>query len=151
MRIRLWLRSFKVGFVSPIAPPHPCRISSAHRVWRSGVCLRVDRLCKYLLQISQTKNLFVLTLTLRIVFDLFSTVKQHLKVQLEVFFVSIHLRIADSSTSSFEQKELVMESLVEFCKEPSLIVGLYRNYDSEVGSSDLYSDLCRFLSQQTKR
>ena len=108
----------------------------------------VDRLCKYLLQISQTKNLFVLSLTLRIVFDLFSTVKQHLKVQLEVFFVSIHLRIADSPTSSFEQRELVMESLVEFCKEPSLIVGLYRNYDSEVGSSDLYTDLCRFLSQQ---
>ena len=107
-----------------------------------------DRLCKNLLQTSQTKNLFVLTLTLRIVFDLFSTVKQHLKVQLEVFFVSIHLRIADSPTSSFEQKELVMESLVEFCKEPSLIVGLYRNYDCEVGSTDLFTDLCRFLSQQ---
>ena len=37
--------------------------------------------------------------------------------------VSIHLRIAESESSSFEQKELVLESLVEFCKEPSLIVG----------------------------
>ena len=105
-----------------------------------------DKLCKYLLAVSQTRDLFILSLVLRIVFDLFSTVKQHLRVQLEVFFVSIHLRIADSASSSFQQKELVMESIVEFCKEPSLIVGLYRNYDSAVGYTDLYTDLCKFLT-----
>ena len=95
---------------------------------------------------SQTRDLFILSLVLRIVFDLFSTVKQHLRVQLEVFFVSIHLRIADSGSTSFQQKELVMESIVEFCKEPSLIVGLYRNYDCEIGATDLYTDLCKFLT-----
>jgi len=105
-----------------------------------------DKLCKYLLAASQTRDLFILSLVLRIVFDLFSTVKQHLRVQLEVFFVSIHLRIADSASSSFQQKELVMESIVEFCKEPSLIVGLYRNYDCELSSTDLYTDLCKFLT-----
>ena len=105
-----------------------------------------DRLCKHLLAVSQTRDLFILSLVLRIVFDLFSSVKQHLKVQLEVFFVSIHLRIADSASASFQQKELVMESIVEFCYEPSLIVGLYRNYDSEVGCTDLYTDLCKFLA-----
>ena len=105
-----------------------------------------DKLCKYLLAVSQTRDLFILSLVLRIVFDLFSTVKQHLRVQLEVFFVSIHLRIADSASTSFQQKELVMESIVEFCKEPSLIVGLYRNYDCQIGNTDLYTDLCKFLT-----
>lgn len=105
-----------------------------------------DELCKYLLQNSQSKNLFVLSLTLRIVFDLFITVKAHLKVQLEVFFTSIHLRIGESASSTYPQKELVLESLVEFCKEVSLIVGLYRNYDVELGCTDLFQDLCRFLA-----
>jgi brefeldin A-resistance guanine nucleotide exchange factor 1 len=69
------------------------------------------------------QNLYMLSLTLRIVFDLFNTVKQHLKVQLEVFFTSLHLRMLESESSTFEQKEMVLESLVEFCNEPSLIVG----------------------------
>ena len=45
-----------------------------------------DDLCKQLLHCSQSKNLKILSLALRIVFDLFIAVKEHLKVQLEVFF-----------------------------------------------------------------
>lgn len=42
-------------------------------------------LCKHLLQNSQTEDLDVLSLTLRVVFNLFNSIKDHLKVQLEVF------------------------------------------------------------------
>lgn len=42
-------------------------------------------LCKHLLQNSQTNDLNVLSLTLRVVFNLFNSIKDHLKVQLEVF------------------------------------------------------------------
>lgn len=42
-------------------------------------------LCKHLLQNSQTDDLDVLSLTLRVVFNLFNSIKDHLKVQLEVF------------------------------------------------------------------
>eukprot|EP00466_Bigelowiella_natans_P009591 jgi/Bigna1/143978/aug1.83_g18686 len=106
-----------------------------------------DELCKRLLQNSQTKNLQVLSLTLRIVYDLFNAVKQHLKVQLEVFFTSIHMRIGESDSSTYGEKELVLESLVEFCSDESLIVGLYRNYDCEVSSTNLFEDLCKFLAE----
>ena len=106
-----------------------------------------DDLCKHILQNTQTTDLTVLSLTLRIVFDLFNSVKKHLKVQLEVFLTSIHLRIVESETAAFDQKQLVLESLVEFCKEPALIVGLYRNYDCEVSFTNLYEDLCKFLSK----
>lgn len=107
-----------------------------------------DDICKQVLQNSQSSHPAILSLTLRIVFNLFHSVKEHLKVQLEVFFTSIHLRLADSTGASFGQKELVLESLVEFCHEPALIVGLYRNYDCEVSSTNLFGDLCKFLSRQ---
>lgn len=42
-------------------------------------------LCKHLLQNSQTADLNVLSLTLRVVFNLFNSIKDHLKIQLEVF------------------------------------------------------------------
>lgn len=54
------------------------RIPSLVRVMRGD-------LCKHLLQNSQTDDLDVLSLTLRVVFNLFNSIKDHLKVQLEVF------------------------------------------------------------------
>lgn len=54
------------------------RIPSLVRVMRGD-------LCKHLLQNSQTEDLDVLSLTLRVVFNLFNSIKDHLKVQLEVF------------------------------------------------------------------
>ena len=54
-----------------------------------------------------------------------------LQIQLEVFFNSIHLRLSNSKTASAELKELVLESLVEFCREPLLMVDLYVNYDCD--------------------
>ena len=68
------------------------------------------------------------------------------QVQLEVFFNTIHLRIPASPTASssddddaipYEKKELVLESLVEFCAEPELMVDLYCNYDLDLASSNL--------------
>lgn len=71
-----------------------------------------DDLCKALLQNSQTSDTALLTLVLRIVFDLLQAVKEHLRVQLEVFFTSIHLRIASSTSSPFSHRQLVLQSLV---------------------------------------
>ncbi len=108
-----------------------------------------DDLCRQLLINSQSGHFVILSLALRVIFDLFCSVKEHIRVQLEVFFISIHVRIASSSATKFEHKELVLESMVEFCREPDLIVGLYTNYDCQVGSTHLFEDLCHFLAHFT--
>lgn len=51
--------------------------------------------CKYLIQNSQSEDTAILTLTLRVIFNLFQSLKSFLKVQLEVFFNSVHIRLAD--------------------------------------------------------
>ena len=74
-----------------------------------------DDVCKYLLANSQSKHLYILSLTLRLVlaagcevelkssvmfrlvFDMFSSVKEHLKVQLEVFFTRYSVLVATCS------------------------------------------------------
>lgn len=101
--------------------------------------------CKFLVQNSRTEQLLVLSLTLRVVFNLFQSMKEHLKVQLEVFFTSVHLRIADSKSAEPEQRELAFESLLEFSREPALMLDLYINYDCDVACTNLFETLCRCL------
>eukprot|EP01138_Halocafeteria_seosinensis_P010884 gb/GECG01011117.1/.p1 GENE.gb/GECG01011117.1/~~gb/GECG01011117.1/.p1 ORF type:complete len:2015 (+),score=275.06 gb/GECG01011117.1/:1-6045(+) len=102
-------------------------------------------LCKFLVQNSREEELTVLSPTLRVVFNLFNSLKEHLKVQLEVFFTSVHLYLADSTTARPEQKELALESLLEFCREPALMLDLYINYDCDVACTNLFETLCRCL------
>ena len=102
-------------------------------------------LSRNLLHNSRTANLQILSLTLRVVFNMFSSVREHMKVQLEVFFNSIHL--AESSLP--ETREMALESLVEFCREPQLMMDIYTNYDCDMQCTNLFEDMVKFLSKHT--
>jgi len=104
-----------------------------------------DDICKSLLQNSRTDSLSVLSLTLRAIFNLFLHFKRHLKVQLEIFFTSVHLKIAGLDSLRYEQRELALESLLEFCREPELMLELYENYDCDVRCTNLFETLTKFL------
>lgn len=104
-------------------------------------------LCKFLVANSRTQDLPTLSLALRVVFNLFASMKQHLKVQLEVFLTSVHLTLADARSASPEQRELALESLLEFCREPSMMLDLYVNFDCDVACANLFETLCRTLAR----
>jgi len=105
-------------------------------------------LCTYLLSWSTTKDLVILSLTMRIIFNLFQTIRNHLKVPLEVFLTSVHLRILEHSGNP-EEREVALESLLEFCREPALIKDLYLNYDCDVQCTNLYANICTTLANVT--
>ena len=48
-----------------------------------------------------------------------------------------------------EKKELVLESVVEFCSEPDLMVDLYTNYDADIEGSNLFEQLGQVLAAGT--
>jgi len=104
-----------------------------------------DDICKSLLQNSRADSLSVLSLTLRAIFNIFLHFKRHLKVQLEIFFTSVHLKIAGMETASYEQREIALESLLEFCREPELMLELYENYDCDVRCTNIFETLVKFL------
>lgn len=114
-------------------------------------------LCRNLLRLSgSSTNLTILGLSLRVIFNLFNGIKDHMKVQLEVFLTSVHLRILSFSTSptgertwSFppEQRELALESMLEFCREPSLMSDLYTNYDCDINCTNLFETICCTLAR----
>lgn len=154
--------------------------------------LRGD-VCRHLLNCSQSDDLGILSLSLRVVFNLFVSIKNHMKVQLEVFLTSVHLRIlkqpttthgisnnphhssssssssshpssishssSSSSTTTIStsssslpsqtlisaREELALESLLEFCREPSLMEDIYTNYDCDVQCTNLFDSIISTL------
>jgi hypothetical protein len=113
--------------------------------------LRGD-ICRHLLKASQSDNLEVFSLALRVVFNLFMSIKDHIKIQLEVFLSSVHLRLLSfnqASAISLAREELVLESLLEFCREPSLMQDIYTNYDCDVQCTNLFDSIVTTLCQRT--
>jgi hypothetical protein len=114
-------------------------------------------LCRNLLRLSTSTDLTVLGLALRVIFNLFNGIKDHLKVQLEVFLTSVHLRILSFSiapnsneriwSAPPERRELALESLLEFCREPMLMADLYMNYDCDINCSNLFETICSTLAK----
>ena len=115
-------------------------------------------MCRHLLRVSQMDSLEVLGLALRVVFNLFVSIKEHMKVQLEVFLTSVHLRllhkpattaVINSNSSSarigYAREELALESMLEFCREPALMLDLYTNYDCDVQCTNLFDSIINTL------
>lgn len=114
--------------------------------------LRGD-VCRHLLRASQSEDLAVFSLSLRVVFNLFMSIKDHMKVQLEVFLTSVHLRLLMQSPSQGQsmfpaKEELALESLLEFCREPSLMHDLYTNYDCDVQCTNLFDSIIATLCER---
>ena len=142
------------------------------------ICLMISSrgdVCRHLLRASQSDDLAVFSLALRVVFNLFVSIKNHMKVQLEVFLTSVHLRLLTPSLSNSNSKginnnsngtnnnnsnnknklssykvnlakeELALESLLEFCREPSLMEDLYTNYDCDVQCTNLFDSIIHVL------
>lgn len=134
--------------------------------------LRGD-VCRHLLRISQSDDLEMFSLALRVVFNLFVSIKDHMKVQLEVFLTSVHLRLLSTSNSAnfngasasnnqalissssgppmtLAKEELALESLLEFCREPSLMHDLYTNYDCDVQCTNLFDSIMSVLCSRAQ-
>lgn len=111
---------------------------------KKEISIMQNDMCKFLLGWSTTHDLVILSLTMRVIFNLFQTIRNHLKVPLEVFLTSVHLRILEHSANP-EEREVALESLLEFCQEPALIKDLYLNYDCDVHCTNLYASICTTL------
>ncbi|GMI02718.1 hypothetical protein TrLO_g6866 [Triparma laevis f. longispina] len=99
--------------------------------------------CKNLLLLSQVEGLDYTSLILRIIFTMFLKTRNLMKLQFEIFFTSVHLRILEAG--SYGAQVLALESLVEFIDEPKALTEVYGNYDCDLDCSNLYLSLIKGL------
>ena len=89
----------------------------------------------------------VFELSLALFIELLTKYKRHLKPQIEIFFKEICLNILEATTSSFEQKWLVIEGIGKICMDAQMVVDIYVNYDCDLSSANIFERMVDLLSK----
>ncbi|XP_013083903.2 brefeldin A-inhibited guanine nucleotide-exchange protein 1-like isoform X2 [Biomphalaria glabrata] len=89
----------------------------------------------------------VFELSLAIFITLLAHFKQHLKMQIEVFFKEIFLYILETPSSSFEHKWMVIQALTRICADAQSVVDIYLNYDCDLALANIFERLINDLSK----
>ncbi|ETN68201.1 hypothetical protein NECAME_15949, partial [Necator americanus] len=98
------------------------------------------------LELLDTEKLPVLAATNRACFLLFESMRSQLKLQLEAYFHKLKgIVMNDQRTTSYEQKEMALESIVQLWRIPGLVTELYLNYDCDLYCSNIFEELTKLL------
>ncbi|XP_013613538.1 PREDICTED: ARF guanine-nucleotide exchange factor GNL1 [Brassica oleracea var. oleracea] len=107
-----------------------------------------DELFCNLMQFGMSMSPLILSTVCSIVLNLYLTLRTELKVQLEAFFSCVLLRIAQSKHgSSYQQQEVAMEALVDFCRQPTFMAEMFANFDCDITCSNVFEDVSNLLSK----
>jgi len=103
-------------------------------------------LCRHLLEASRTVNLAILSLISRVMLNLIKLLQSNIKMQLELFIISVHLRIIYDSSRTANYREVALENLLELCRDPKLMLGLYATYDCNTHCTNLVEKMFAAVS-----
>lgn len=101
-----------------------------------------------LMQFGLSMSPLILSTVCSIVLNLYHHLRTKLKLQLEAFFSRVLLKIAGSKHgSSYQQQEVAMEAIVDFCRQPCFMAEMYANFDCDISCSNVFEDLANLLSK----
>uniref|UniRef100_A0A0A0KNY2 SEC7 domain-containing protein n=1 Tax=Cucumis sativus TaxID=3659 RepID=A0A0A0KNY2_CUCSA len=107
-----------------------------------------DELFRNLMQFGLSTSSLILSMVCSIVLNLYHHLRTELKLQLEAFFSCVILRLAQSRYgASYQQQEVAMEALVDFCRQKTFMVEMYANLDCDITCSNVFEDLANLLSK----
>ncbi|KAK6934455.1 Mon2/Sec7/BIG1-like, HUS domain [Dillenia turbinata] len=107
-----------------------------------------DELFSNLMQFGLSMSPLILSMVCSIVLNLYQHLRTELKLQLEAFFSCVILRLAQSRYgASYQQQEVAMEALVDFCRQKTFMVEMYANLDCDITCSNVFEDLANLLSK----
>ncbi|KAM2069880.1 hypothetical protein ACFX16_001345 [Malus domestica] len=107
-----------------------------------------DELFRNLMQFGLSTSPLILSMVCSIVLNLYHHLRTELKLQLEAFFSCVILRLAQSKYgASYQQQEVAMEVLVDFCRQKKFMVEMYANLDCDITCSNVFEELANLLSK----
>ncbi|KAK3012954.1 hypothetical protein RJ639_008991 [Escallonia herrerae] len=107
-----------------------------------------DELFCNLMQFGLSMSPLILSMVCSIVLNLYQHLRTELKLQLEAFFSCVILRLSQSRYgASYQQQEVAMEALVDFCRQKTFMVEMYANLDCDITCSNVFEDLANLLSK----
>ncbi|KAJ4835386.1 hypothetical protein Tsubulata_010547 [Turnera subulata] len=105
-------------------------------------------LFRNLMQFGLSMSPLILSTVCSIVLNLYYHLRSDLKVQVEAFFSCVLLRVAQNKHgSSYQQQEVAMEALVDFCRQQTFMADMFANFDCDIPCSNVFEDLVNLLSK----
>jgi hypothetical protein len=91
-----------------------------------------DKLFSNLMQLILSSSPLILSMVCSIVLNLYHHMRWQFKLQLEAFFTCVILRLAQGKYgASYQQQEVAVEALVDFCRQPTFIFEMCANFVQE--------------------
>lgn len=124
------------------------------------IMLIEDDVFKFLLRSARGADNETFSHVFRIFHHLMTMMRQRLSMQLEVFINTVFLRTLSSKgnseaasnrhdsskqTNTYDLKEIALENLLDFTRQPWFFTELYSNYDCNPEASDLFNNLFKGL------
>eukprot|EP00271_Cylindrocystis_brebissonii_P013215 TRINITY_DN32894_c0_g1_i1.p1 TRINITY_DN32894_c0_g1~~TRINITY_DN32894_c0_g1_i1.p1 ORF type:complete len:1612 (+),score=297.74 TRINITY_DN32894_c0_g1_i1:164-4837(+) len=107
-----------------------------------------EDLFRSLMQLGLSGNVLVLSLVCSVALNLYTNLRVHLKLQVEAFFAYVITRqVQGKYGAPYLQQEVVMEALVDFCRQPHALVEMYVNYDCDVTCNNTFEEIVNVLSK----
>ena len=107
-----------------------------------------DELFRNLMQFGLSMSPLIVSMVCSIVLNLYHHLRTELKLQFEAFFSCVVLKLAKVKHGSlFQQQEVVMEALVDFCRQDTFMPEMYANLDCDITCSNVFEDLSNLLSK----
>ncbi|TPP61169.1 Golgi-specific brefeldin A-resistance guanine nucleotide exchange factor 1 [Fasciola gigantica] len=105
-------------------------------------------LTKHLLLLLYSDRVWQFAATLRVCFMLFESMRKHLKLQMEVYLQRLTAICSpDNESTSYERREVALDSVVRLFLVPGLATELYVNYDCDPYCSNLFEDIAKMLAK----
>ncbi|KAF8412898.1 hypothetical protein HHK36_000870 [Tetracentron sinense] len=134
----LGLINSAIELAGPYIPQHPKLLA-----------LIQDELFCNLMQFGLSMSPLILSMVCSIILNLYLNLRTELKLQLEAFFSCVIFRLTQSrhGGASYQQQEVLMEALVDFCRQKPFMSEMYANFDSDISCSNVFEDLANLLSK----
>lgn len=117
-------------------------------LFKSLLTLVRDDMCKNLFFLLKFDRLSLFAASIRVCFLLFESMRNQLKLQLEMYLTKLmDIIVSESSRILYEQREIALESIVQMLRIPGLVTELYLNYDCDLYCTNLFEDLTKLLSK----
>mmetsp|Transcript_37601 Transcript_37601/g.72072 ORF Transcript_37601/g.72072 Transcript_37601/m.72072 type:complete len:1470 (+) Transcript_37601:478-4887(+) len=104
-----------------------------------------------LLAAGTSSNLSVLSFMCTVFLNLYLNMRSYLKLQMEAFLRGVVLVLGDGRQQkqqiAYDQQRVVMEAIVDLCRQPSFMTEMYTNYDCSLEGLNMFEDLCALLSK----
>lgn len=113
------------------------------------IALVQDDLFRFLMQLGLSNmNPLILSMVCSIVLNLYHHLRSHLKLQLEAFFSCVIIRLSQGKYgATYQQQEVAMEALVDFCRQSTFMPEMYANFDCDITCGNIFEDLGNLLSK----